>query len=80
MRGVEIRTAAVKLAQDLGIVKFKGTDGWLWRFRNRHGLFNVYTHGKSGRADSTGIETFRACFNTCLEEENLTTLPSLQCR
>lgn len=70
--GVEIMTAAVKLAQELGIVNFKGSDGWLWRFRSRHGLFYVNTHGESGSADSTGIEAFRARFNKFLEEENLT--------
>ena len=64
--GVEIMTTAVKLAQELGIVNFKGSDGWLWRFRNRHGLFDVNTHGESGSADST---TFRACFNKFLEEK-----------
>ena len=72
IRGVEIIAAAVKLAAHLGIENFKGSDGWLWRFRNRHGLFNVMTRGESGSADSSGVEPFRARLHKLINEENLT--------
>ncbi|KAG7155529.1 Tigger transposable element-derived protein 7-like 31, partial [Homarus americanus] len=39
VRGVEIQAAAVKLASHMGIENFEASDGWLWRFRNRHGIF-----------------------------------------
>ena len=34
VRGTEILAAAGKLAAHLGIRDFKGSEGWLWRFRN----------------------------------------------
>ncbi|KAG7163426.1 Tigger transposable element-derived protein 7-like 67 [Homarus americanus] len=41
VRGVEIQAAAVKLASHMGIENFKASDGWLWRFRNRHGICHL---------------------------------------
>ena len=37
VRGTEILAAARKLAAHLDFSDFKGSEGWLWRFRNRHG-------------------------------------------
>ncbi|CAI9720180.1 transposable element-derived 7-like 10 [Octopus vulgaris] len=53
IRGVEIQSAAVKLARDMGIDNFVASDGWLWRFRNRHGMCNKITTGEAG-SPSTG--------------------------
>ncbi|KAG7154915.1 Tigger transposable element-derived protein 7-like 30 [Homarus americanus] len=41
VRGVEIQAAAVKLASHMGIKNFEANDGWLWRFRNRHGMCHL---------------------------------------
>ncbi|KAG7157478.1 E3 ubiquitin-protein ligase synoviolin-like 1 [Homarus americanus] len=41
VRGVEIQAAAVKLASHMGIENFEASDGWLWRFRNRHGMCHL---------------------------------------
>ena len=40
MRGLEIVDAANKLARHVDIESFKASDGWLWCFRNRHGIGN----------------------------------------
>ena len=59
VRGVEILSAAKTLASHLGKTDFKGSDGWLWRFRNRHGLGNTIAHGEAGSADVESVEPFR---------------------
>ena len=48
VRDVEIMAAAEKLAQHMG-VKCQASAGWLWRFRNRHGIRNTTPHGEGGR-------------------------------
>ncbi|CAM1298588.1 Uncharacterised protein r2_g825 [Pycnogonum litorale] len=58
VRGVELMTAAQKLAQHIGI-EFKASTGWLWRFRNRHGVCNKVEHGEAGSADTTAVEPYR---------------------
>ena len=51
MRGTEILTAG-KLAAHLGISDVKSSEGWLWRFRNRHGLFSKVLRGEASDADA----------------------------
>ena len=46
VRGIAIQDAAQKLARHMGITDFTASDGWLWRFRNRHGIGNKVLHGK----------------------------------
>ena len=38
-RCVKPQADATKLAAHLGNTNFKVSEGWLWRFRNCHGLF-----------------------------------------
>ncbi|KAG7172017.1 Tigger transposable element-derived protein 7-like 10 [Homarus americanus] len=71
VRGVEIQAAAVKLASHMGIENFKASDGWLWRFRNRHGMCNKITHGEAGRAPTKDIEPFRERLNDLIKSEGL---------
>ena len=47
VRGVEIMAAAESLAQHMGI-ECKASAGWLWRFRNRHGLKNPFNLSSFG--------------------------------
>lgn len=54
--GVEILAAASKLANHLGIKNFKSINGWLWHFRNCHGLFNVQVCGEAADADTASIK------------------------
>ncbi|XP_014782195.1 uncharacterized protein LOC106877732 isoform X5 [Octopus bimaculoides] len=58
VRGVEIQSAAVKLARDMGVDNFVASDGWLWRFRNRHGMCKKITTGEAG-SPSTGELTLK---------------------
>ena len=56
--GTEILAAAGKLADHLGMSDFKGSEGWLWRFRNRHELFNKVVHGEAGDTDECSVAPF----------------------
>ena len=64
---LEIDDAADKLARHMGIESFKASDGWLWRFRNRHGIGNKAERGECGSA----IEPFRLKFNRLMKKEDL---------
>ncbi|KAG7157955.1 Tigger transposable element-derived protein 7-like 24 [Homarus americanus] len=71
VRSVEIQAAAAKLASHMGIENFEASDGWLWRFRNRHGMCNKITHGKAGSAPTEDIEPFRERLNDLIKSEGL---------
>ncbi|KAG7172019.1 Tigger transposable element-derived protein 7-like 15, partial [Homarus americanus] len=71
VRGVEIQAAAAKLASHMGIENFEASDGWLWRFRNRHGMCNKITHGKAGSAPTEDIEPFKERLNDFIKSEGL---------
>ena len=71
VRGVEILEAAHKLANNLGITSFKGSTGWLYRFRNRHGIRNRVEHGEAACADTSAVEPFRVEFNQLIKDEDL---------
>lgn len=71
VRGVEIKAAAEKLAKHMNVT-FKASDGWLFRFRHRHGIVNRRMYGESLSADTTSVEPFRKKINTLLEEESIT--------
>ena len=63
VRGVEIMAAAESLAQAMGL-ECKASAGWLWRFRNRHGLKNIKPHGEAGRG---GIGVTAAVMSLALD-------------
>ena len=71
VRGLEITEAANKLALHMGIESSKVGDGWLWRFRNRHGIGNKVEGRESGSANISATESFRRKFNRLMKEENL---------
>ncbi|XP_050733587.1 arp2/3 complex-activating protein rickA-like isoform X1 [Eriocheir sinensis] len=58
VRGVELAASAAKLAAHMGI-EFKASDGWLWRFRRRHGIRNLAVTDEAESADAEMIEPFR---------------------
>ena len=63
MRGLEIADAANKLARHMGIESFKASDGWLWRFRHRHGIGSNVELGEFGCAAISVVEPFSLRFN-----------------
>ena len=71
VRGVELLAAATKLATHLGYTEFTGSEGWLWRFRNRHGLFNEILHGEAGDADTASVAPFREKLRRLMSDEGL---------
>ena len=71
VRGTEILAAARKLAAHLDFSDFKGSEGWLWRFRNRHGLFNKVLHGEAGDADESSVAPFREKLKKLISDEGL---------
>ena len=71
MRRLEIADAANKLARHMGIESLNDSDGWLWRFRNRHGIESKVERGESGSADIGSVEPFRLKFNRLMKKENL---------
>ena len=71
VRGVELLAAATKLASHLEYTDFKGSEGWLWRFRNRHGLFNEIQHGEAGDADMASVAPFREKLTRLMSDEGL---------
>jgi transposase-like protein len=62
IRGVDIQSAAVKLAKHME-TKFEASDGWLWRFRNRHGIGNRVIFGEAGNTPMEEVESFRGKLN-----------------
>ena len=71
VRGVKLLAAATKLAYHLGYTDFNGSEGWLWRFRNRHGLFNEIQHGEVGNADMASVAPFREKLTRLMSDEGL---------
>ena len=45
--------------------------GWLWRFRNRHGLRDAQLRSEAGGADIAGAEVYRVQLNELIKKEGL---------
>ena len=71
VRSVELWAAADKLAKHMGI-QFQASDGWLWRFRKRHGITNRSTCGEALSADTEQVEPFCQHTKETIESEGLT--------
>ena len=65
-----IRNACEQLRKHLGI-ECSASDGWLWRFRNRHGLRDTQLWGEAGGADTAGAEVYRIQLNELIKKEGL---------
>nr|XP_022906052.1 tigger transposable element-derived protein 7-like [Onthophagus taurus] len=59
VRAVELKSAAIKLANHMNIISFEASDGWLWRFRKRHEIFNKRIYGEAISAPKEDIEPSR---------------------
>ena len=71
VRGHEIKMAAVTFADKMKIKDFKASDGWLYRFRKRHGLKDTKLSGEAASAPTDEIEPFRQKINKIIDEEGL---------
>lgn len=50
---------AKALAEKLDITDFQFSDGWLWKFKQRHNIKLQRPHGESGAADLEGVDIAR---------------------
>ena len=71
IRGVDIQHAAERLAEHLGHENFKCSSGWLWRFRQRHGISNKAITGELLSADVESVEPFIETLRDLKEDEGL---------
>ena len=70
-RGNEIKHAASTFAEKMNIANFKASDGWLYRFRKRHGLQDTKLSGESASAPTEEIEPFRLKLRKIIDDEGL---------
>ena len=72
LTGETILVKARDYAERLGITDFKGTDGWLSKYKKRFNLHNITRHGESASAPSEEcIERERTRLRDELESYNL---------
>ena len=69
--GIAIQNAAQKLARHMRITDFTAGDGWLWRFRNRHGIGNKVLHGEAASVPVEEVEPFRQKLKKLIRDEGL---------
>ena len=67
--GSEIKDAAYCLPIQMKIPDFQASDGWLYRFRQRHGMFQKRAHGESGSAKEDAVGPFREELNKIINDE-----------
>lgn len=70
MHGVEISDAAQNLSKHTNI-DFKVCVGWLWWFRNCHGICNRVDHREARRLNTAEVEPFRLKLSELTEELHL---------
>ena len=71
VQGSEIKDAAYCLAVQMKIPDFQASDWWLYRFRQRHGMFQKRAHGESGSAKEDAVGPFREELNKIVNDEGL---------
>ncbi|KAG0726965.1 Tigger transposable element-derived protein 7 [Chionoecetes opilio] len=71
VRCSEMKMAAEKFAGEIGLPNFKASDGWLYRFKLRHGLTKRKFCGESLDASEEHAEEFRQTFKDLIRKENL---------
>ena len=71
VRGAELKMAAEKFATRVGMNDFKASDGWLYRFKFRHGLSARRTHGEALDADEGSVSEFRQKLLKLIDDESI---------
>jgi hypothetical protein len=56
------------LAEALELVDFKGSNGWLHKFKQRHNIQSYCMHGEAGSADEQGVNIARVAVPQIIEE------------
>ena len=63
-----IQNACEQIGKHLSI-ECSASDGWLWRFRNRHGLRDTQLRGEAGSADTAGTKVYRVKLNELIRKK-----------
>ena len=71
VRGTDLQDAANRFAKHLNIQNFTASNGWLFRFRSRHGISNRKICGESMSADESSVEPFCNRLNEIIESTGL---------
>ena len=71
IRGTDFQDAANRFAKHLNIQNFTASNGWLFRFRSRHGISNRKICGESMSADESSVEPFCNRLNEIIESTGL---------
>ena len=66
-----LKDASARLAAQMKITDFHASDKWLYRFRQRHGMFQKRAHGESGSARQDAVGPFREELNRIVNTEGL---------
>lgn len=70
-KGLDIQQAAEKLATGLGYGNFKCSNGWLWRFRRRHGIVNKVVTREMQNANPKVVNRFTTGLKPVVEDKVL---------
>ena len=73
IRGVELQEAAERFAKRLNVEGFKASSGWLFRFRNRHGLASRRARGEALGVDTASEEPINQGLQEMLDSTGLRT-------
>ena len=69
VRALELKTAAIKLGKYMD-TNVKASDGWLWRFKKRHGISNKQIYGDAMSSAVEEVEPFRQMFKDYMTAKN----------
>ena len=71
VRGTETKNAAVRLAAQMEVPNFSASNGWLFRFRRRHAVYQQRVFGEAASAVVDEVGPFRTKLNNLIREEGL---------
>ena len=63
-------TQGLQIARELGIPlnEFKASQGWVYNFKKRHGLFEIILHGEAASVNQTGLNEERMRFQEMISQ------------
>ena len=71
VRGTELKMAAERFANNIGIQGFKASEGWLYRFKLRHGLTGKKVYGETLDANEEVIDEYCKEIKNLIQREGL---------
>lgn len=71
IRGIELQTAAERFATRFQNQDFKASTGWLFRFRNRHGIANRSICGELLSADHEAVQPYKDKLQKIINDNEL---------